>query len=254
MPVAPLLDPAVLDMVATALAPELRHQPWATPGEMAVALDRTTVQTPALELIDQHLAAVGHLPGQHRDHRRAIRLVLDQLQHRLRPLGRELTERRQRVDEVHPREHLVDQVPVRAAPALHLTGDQVGVLGVLEGQVPAEEQVVEPDHHVRPVLADQPLRGIGPEEPDGSKQARAAAVSPLIESGNVWLPSPELAPWIGGFIDECAGLPTAAHDDQVDAMSQALKRLVLDPLLAGDELVTEEDLDDELADFTIAPY
>jgi predicted phage terminase large subunit-like protein len=47
-------------------------------------------------------------------------------------------------------------------------------------------------------------------------------------------PRPELAPWVGGFIEECAGFPTAAHDDQVDAMSQALNRLILQPpLLAG---------------------
>lgn len=88
--------------------------------------------------------------------------------------------------------------------------------------------------------------GIVPEEPHGGKEARAAAVSPLVEAHNVWLPSPELAPWVGGFIDECAGFPTATHDDQVDAMTQALNRLVLQPLLAG-QIVTAEDLDDEVA-------
>ncbi|MDN4173930.1 phage terminase large subunit [Nocardioides sp. SOB77] len=75
--------------------------------------------------------------------------------------------------------------------------------------------------------------GIVPEEPQGGKEARAAAVSPLQEAGNVWLPSPEMAPWVGGFIDEAAGFPTAAHDDQVDAMSQALNRLILQPLIDG---------------------
>ena len=96
--------------------------------------------------------------------------------------------------------------------------------------------------------------GIVPEEPQGSKVARASAVSPLVESGNVWLPSPELAPWVGGFIEEAAGFPNAAHDDQVDAMSQALNRLILQPLLAGEDLVTEDDFDEDLADFQIAPY
>jgi predicted phage terminase large subunit-like protein len=90
--------------------------------------------------------------------------------------------------------------------------------------------------------------GLVPVEPDGGKEARAAAVSPLVESGNVWLPSPELAPWVGGFIDEAAGFPTAAHDDQIDAMSQGLNRLILQPLLAGDlDVVTMEDLDEDLA-------
>ena len=95
--------------------------------------------------------------------------------------------------------------------------------------------------------------GIVPEEPQGGKEARAAAVSPLVEAQNVWLPSPELAPWIGGFIDEAAGFPTATHDDQVDAMTQALNRLILQPLLAG-EVFDQDDLDDELADFRITPY
>lgn len=91
--------------------------------------------------------------------------------------------------------------------------------------------------------------GMVPVEPDGGKEARAAAVSPLVESRNVWLPSPEIAPWVGGFIDEAAGFPTAAHDDQVDAMTQALNRLILQPLLAGVELVEHGDFDDEMADF-----
>ncbi len=87
------------------------------------------------------------------------------------------------------------------------------------------------------------VSGIVPEEPHGSKVARASAVSPLIEAGNVWLPSPELAPWVGDFIEECAGFPTAKHDDQVDAMTQALNRLILQPLLAGGGLVEAEEYD-----------
>lgn len=86
--------------------------------------------------------------------------------------------------------------------------------------------------------------GIVPEEPQGGKEARAAAVSPLVEAGNVWLPSPELAPWVGGLIDEAAGFPTAAHDDQVDAMTQALNRLVLQPLLSGQVVDLAEEYDE----------
>lgn len=96
--------------------------------------------------------------------------------------------------------------------------------------------------------------GIVPEEPQGGKEARAAAVSPIVEARNVYLPSPELCPWVGDFIEECAGFPTAAHDDRVDAMSQALNRLILQPLFGDDGWVTGEDLEPELEDFTIAPY
>lgn len=92
------------------------------------------------------------------------------------------------------------------------------------------------------------VTGIIPEEPHGGKEARAAAVSPIVEARQAVLPSPELAPWISGFVEECAGFPTAAHDDQVDAMTQALNRLILQPLLAG-RTFTEDDLDPDLADF-----
>lgn len=105
--------------------------------------------------------------------------------------------------------------------------------------------------------------GIIPEEPDGSKTARAAAVSPLQESGNVWLPAPELErdeaaqespyAWVGDYIEEHAAFPFGQHDDQVDGTSQALKRLVLVPLWDG-SIVTDSDLDDELEGFQIAPY
>lgn len=109
------------------------------------------------------------------------------------------------------------------------------------------------------------IPGIVPVEPDGGKVARAAAVSPLVESRNVWLPDPAIEAdltadpsiedatpwpyaWVPDFIEEAAGFPTAAHDDQVDSMTQALNRLVLQPLAAGEDLYTAEDLFDDLAD------
>lgn len=96
--------------------------------------------------------------------------------------------------------------------------------------------------------------GIVPVEPDGGKEARAAAVSPLVEARNVWLPASELCPWADEVIDQCAAFPTGTHDDDVDALSQALNRLILQPLLLGHDLVTQDDVDDELADYRITPY
>lgn len=60
--------------------------------------------------------------------------------------------------------------------------------------------------------------------PEGSKEARAYAVSPQVESGNVYLPHPAIAPWVWDFIEECAAFPNAAYADQVDTMTQALNR------------------------------
>jgi predicted phage terminase large subunit-like protein len=91
--------------------------------------------------------------------------------------------------------------------------------------------------------------GIVAEEPVGSKVARAAAVTPLQEAGNVWLPAPELegCAWVGDFIEEHAAFPNGAHDDQVDGTSQGLNRLVLMPLMAG-QIFTAEDVFEDLAD------
>ena len=46
------------------------------------------------------------------------------------------------------------------------------------------------------------------------------AVSPAIESGNVFLPDGEL--WTEEFIDQFTGFPAVPHDDMVDSASQAL--------------------------------
>jgi predicted phage terminase large subunit-like protein len=73
------------------------------------------------------------------------------------------------------------------------------------------------------------IPGILPVNPEGGEIARAAAVSPLIEAGNVYLPHPLYAPWVNEFIEECAAFPNGAHDDQVDAMTQALLRWHMAP-------------------------
>jgi predicted phage terminase large subunit-like protein len=73
------------------------------------------------------------------------------------------------------------------------------------------------------------IPGILPVNPEGGKIARAAAISPLIEAGNVYLPHPLFAPWVNDFIEECAAFPNGAHDDQVDAMTQAIIRWNMAP-------------------------
>ena len=69
------------------------------------------------------------------------------------------------------------------------------------------------------------LEGLIEVTPEGGKIARAHAVSPMVESGNVYLPHPALVPWTDGFLEEAAAFPNGRHDDQVDAMTQALNRL-----------------------------
>jgi len=70
------------------------------------------------------------------------------------------------------------------------------------------------------------IRGIVGVTPQGSKEARASAVSPDVEGGNVWLPDPSMPgyAWVRDFVAEWTTFPRAATDDQVDAGTQALLR------------------------------
>ena len=56
--------------------------------------------------------------------------------------------------------------------------------------------------------------------PQGGKASRVNAVSPAIESGNVFLPQGEL--WAEEMVDQFTAFPAAKHDDMVDACTQAL--------------------------------
>ena len=62
----------------------------------------------------------------------------------------------------------------------------------------------------------------------GGKVARARAVEPFFESGNVYLPHPECKAWAGDVVEELTTFPNSAHDDDVDATTHALARLHLD--------------------------
>lgn len=62
-----------------------------------------------------------------------------------------------------------------------------------------------------------------PVNPDGGKVARARAILPLFDARRVSFPSK--APWLDRFVNELADFPNAKHDDQVDAMTQALNYL-----------------------------
>lgn len=70
------------------------------------------------------------------------------------------------------------------------------------------------------------VTGIIPITPKESKEARANAVTTLWEARNVYLPPPDRYPWVAqDFIPELLAFPSGAHDDTIDAMSQALNDL-----------------------------
>ncbi|MBQ9346071.1 MAG: phage terminase large subunit [Oscillibacter sp.] len=59
-----------------------------------------------------------------------------------------------------------------------------------------------------------------PITPNDSKVSRVYGVSPMIESGHVFLP--RSAPWLEEYISQWTAFPAAPHDDMVDSSTQAL--------------------------------
>lgn len=56
---------------------------------------------------------------------------------------------------------------------------------------------------------------------EADKFSRALPASAWVSAGRVWLPAG--ANWLGEFVDECSAFPNAAHDDQVDTLSYAVR-------------------------------
>lgn len=71
----------------------------------------------------------------------------------------------------------------------------------------------------------------------------------MVESKNVLLPDSSICPWITDLTEEARDFPSPAHDDTVDAMSQAVHRLLLVPLMDSEM----HDADDILDHFDEQP-
>lgn len=92
---------------------------------------------------------------------------------------------------------------------------------------PSPEKLVEDKANGPAVIQSlkNEIPGLIAVNPEGGKWSRVAAISGYVEAGNVYLPSPDLYPWVWELIAEFAAGQSAKHDDDTDAMSQALKRL-----------------------------
>lgn len=100
----------------------------------------------------------------------------------------------------------------------------------------------------------QQINGLIPIEPQGSKKARASAVSPLAFSKDVILPTAEILPNVEDLREELVNFPSK-HDDTVDALSQAINYLLLHRLEDTDQYV-EPDVYDDRDDrgWSVSPY
>lgn len=72
------------------------------------------------------------------------------------------------------------------------------------------------------VLRDN-VKGVVAVDPRESKYARAEAVADIQQEGHFYLP--KKTGWVYEYINEFATFPNGVHDDDVDAMTQALNKL-----------------------------
>lgn len=75
------------------------------------------------------------------------------------------------------------------------------------------------------------ISGIVPREPEGGKTPRAAAMQPSVEAGDWYLL--DGADWVEDVVGEFSLFPRGAHDDDVDAASQAHIYLALPQFYFG---------------------
>lgn len=92
---------------------------------------------------------------------------------------------------------------------------------------PCPEKLVE-DAANGPAILDtlqNEIPGLVPVKPAGGKWARLSAIRGYVEAGNVYLPNPDIYPWVWDLLTEFYRGRESEHDDDTDAMTQALKRL-----------------------------
>lgn len=69
-------------------------------------------------------------------------------------------------------------------------------------------------------LKSEGLTSVHAVSPEGDKTMRFYGHTATFENGCIYLPAQ--APWVDAFVNELTSFPGGKHDDQVDAMSQAL--------------------------------
>lgn len=147
-------------------------------------------------------------------------------------------------------DYVVGQVWGRSGADLYLIDQARGRWGFTETLAQFKALYAKYPHAYRILIEDKAngpavidtlkheIPKIIPIEPDGSKEARAHAVTPLFESGNVYLPADGIYPWLTEYTSELLQFPSGAHDDQVDATTQAIRDFDLHkPLVFSPETV-----------------
>ncbi len=120
--------------------------------------------------------------------------------------------------------YLLDQVRQR----LTFTQSKQAVVDFTTKWPKADLKLIEEKANGAAIISElrDSIAGIVAENPDkkGDKVARARAISPFVAAGNVWIPND--APYALDFISELSSFPRGANDDQVDAATQGISRLL----------------------------
>jgi predicted phage terminase large subunit-like protein len=67
--------------------------------------------------------------------------------------------------------------------------------------------------------------GVVPINPKESKVARASAITPYFEAGNIYVPNEQLDTTIEDYVQEFMRFPNSDHDDEVDSTTQYLNEI-----------------------------
>lgn len=145
--------------------------------------------------------------------------------------------------------YLLDQVRDR----LNFNATVEAVKAITAKWPQANAKIIEDKANGSAVMAHlaKTVPGMIPIEPEGSKLARANAISPFVFARNVVLPEASLLPNVAELLGEAKALPNSANDDTIDGLSQAVSYMLLHDLIDQSNLIAEEWQDDS---WSISPY
>jgi predicted phage terminase large subunit-like protein len=117
-------------------------------------------------------------------------------------------------------------LPYRAYERLDF-GPTMAAIKACHGKFPQAHAVLIEDKANGPAIISElrkEIPGVVAVNPEGGKMARAQATAPLWESGGIELPDPQVfgCTWMEDYLHNICAFPKAAHDDDMDATSQAL--------------------------------
>jgi len=104
-------------------------------------------------------------------------------------------------------------------------GATIAAIRTIEALFPDRIAVLIEDKANGPAVIESlisDMSGVIAINPEGGKIARAYAMQPEHEAGNIWLPDPSIDSNIENFIQEASSFPAVPHDDETDAMTQAV--------------------------------